>query len=321
MVLKRISILIASTLLAVGLIFAGGRIINSGKAAPAMMAGSAINLGLPRTLAAYGPQAPNAPAVVPQGCDASLAAYWELEESYSGSGQGEYADYSNNGNTLTGCTGTSCPSSTPGKVGNGQQFVKLEEDGIQTSAAISSLNWTTSSNFSIEAWMAPDACNDRSEVAVGSNGGTGNPSWWLGCRAGLGGAGYFELNHSETVGVKVSGAAINTDSWHHLVAVRDGTAKTTTLYVDGVSNTIPDSSVGPDFAGSLASNTFVSVGWYDGGPILGNFRVNGKVDEVAIYNKALSLSEVLRHYNNGNGLQYCSTATVNGLLFIPLVSK
>jgi hypothetical protein len=77
--------------------------------------------------------------------------------------------------------------------------------------------------------------------------------------------------------------------WHHVVGTYDGT--TERLYVDGVLAGSKAASLIPN-----SSQTF-TIGMNDGGwsyPFVGN------IDEVAVYNAALSASTIQNHYNLGH---------------------
>ena len=77
--------------------------------------------------------------------------------------------------------------------------------------------------------------------------------------------------------------------WHHIVGVYDGSA--VSLYVDKVLVSSTPAS------GTIASSfgTPLTLGRFNGG----GFTFAGDLDEVAIYNHALSLDEIHHHYNQG----------------------
>jgi hypothetical protein len=87
------------------------------------------------------------------------------------------------------------------------------------------------------------------------------------------------------------------NTWQHLVAVYDGPARQMRLHVDGIQ--VGPRTVSP--TGLLSTPHPVTIGsrqsltW--GGPYDLNF--NGMIDEVAIYDYALSADQVLAHYSAG----------------------
>lgn len=81
---------------------------------------------------------------------------------------------------------------------------------------------------------------------------------------------------------------INTDIWRHLVVTHSAT--TTHVYVDGV-----------DQAGTATYKTFVPTtnNLYIGEANDGTSKFNGNLQDIAIYNVALSAATVTAHYNDG----------------------
>jgi fibronectin type 3 domain-containing protein len=88
--------------------------------------------------------------------------------------------------------------------------------------------------------------------------------------------------------VSWSNPDLDITQWHHYVGTYDGA--TLTLYVDGIKNSIP-------YAGSInaADTGSLYLGWDDGQS--GRY-FNGLLDEVAIYNRPLSDTEVQQHYRD-----------------------
>jgi hypothetical protein len=88
--------------------------------------------------------------------------------------------------------------------------------------------------------------------------------------------------------------ALELNRWYHLVAVRDDAAKTVQLFVDGVEKanlSYAGKSIVP-----LQRNKFLG----GAGPDFPPDDMDGQLDEVAIYNRALSLSEVRTLYVHGS---------------------
>ncbi len=89
-----------------------------------------------------------------------------------------------------------------------------------------------------------------------------------------------------------SGAAVSTAEWQHIVATLTGADRTLKIYVNGIQ-------VGGNFILSPSvstNNTSVRIG---AGTGLANiYRFDGLIDEVRIYNRALSLTEVQQNYED-----------------------
>ncbi|MGI8779926.1 MAG: LamG domain-containing protein, partial [Solirubrobacteraceae bacterium] len=84
---------------------------------------------------------------------------------------------------------------------------------------------------------------------------------------------------------------IDDTEWHHIVATKAGT--TSKLYVDGVDVTV----IGTDST-LAATNVALRIGAWDSGGSLFDF-FPGRLDEAAVYSRALSATEVKLHYNAG----------------------
>lgn len=86
---------------------------------------------------------------------------------------------------------------------------------------------------------------------------------------------------------------VNNDQWYHVVCTYDG-AGDMTIYVDNVTGTNTESTT-PTSTTSIPN---IQLGSADNG------RFNGTLDEVGIWTRELSASEVGELYNSGVGLSY-----------------
>ncbi|MEK7482183.1 MAG: LamG domain-containing protein, partial [Patescibacteria group bacterium] len=90
----------------------------------------------------------------------------------------------------------------------------------------------------------------------------------------------------------LSGNALN-NQWHQVVGVYDATAQTISMYLDGILSQGTLGGTIPSSIYNCISN--VKMG-YDYG---GNGYLNGIVDDVRIYSKALTLGEIQKQYVAG----------------------
>ena len=94
--------------------------------------------------------------------------------------------------------------------------------------------------------------------------------------------------------------AFSMGEWHLLTFVYDGTADTVAAYLDGsaMSGTASSVSVNPfsDFADGVLMGAYAS----SGSPVTGT-TLNGEVDDVRIYDAALSASDASDIWGNGEG--------------------
>jgi hypothetical protein len=215
-------------------------------------------------------------------------AYWQLDET---SGP-PYDDFiSSHEGTCSG----QCPAATAGKVDGGQLFNATT--GVAVPPHVD-FNWNTGDSFSFEVWLKGipgQTCAGAviPEVAVGRGDIATQMSWGLGCNAGSGAA-YFHLG--DTTGISatlISTKAITDGQWRHLAGVRDGAAGINRLYVDGIEVTSATISYSGTFSSLSAP---VNIGYLIAG---GNFQ--GTLDEVIIYNEALSSAEIRTHYYLARG--------------------
>lgn len=105
--------------------------------------------------------------------------------------------------------------------------------------------------------------------------------------------------------VRSVGTLTDTTSQHHVVMTRNGIgAGNTKLYLDGVSISVTEPNPNAVNASSGGAGT---VGAYPSGPSL---FFPGVVDEVAVYNYALSAAQVLAHYVAGYNPQLATPGVV-----------
>ena len=82
-------------------------------------------------------------------------------------------------------------------------------------------------------------------------------------------------------------------NWHHLVGTRDGTTKVATLYVDGVAQAITTTREIDD------EGTDLIIGrWYENSD---TYHADAYIDEVGIWDVALTSTEITALYNSGAG--------------------
>ncbi len=215
--------------------------------------------------------------VLPSG----LVGNWKFDE---GSGNAA-SDPSGNGNIGTLSPSGSGPTWTTGKVGGALRFDGSNDYVNVPDTGASSLDVTT---VTIAAWINPsnyDVINDRGIIVNKED------TWEIGL---------------EDLTGKLQGAAsppscwrwagtlvIPLNAWTHVAVVFDGTDEL--HYVNG--NLIESFSC----PGSLAiNNEDLRIAARGGDAPVSSF-FNGAIDDVRIYNRALTLSEVQTLYNGGAG--------------------
>jgi predicted ribosomally synthesized peptide with SipW-like signal peptide len=174
-------------------------------------------------------------------------------------------------------------SFTSGQVGQAASF-----DGEDTRVTVAADNETldAQTDISVSVWVYPTA-HDSSAYngIVGSHQNSGPYSGWAIAENRSGNLGLW----SDTSGWSNTSQALPLDEWTHIVVTRSATESTATVYVDGTEATtapwqVPTSNDRPLFIGDRADG--------EGPPF------NGLIDDVRIYSRALSASEVQDIYDS-----------------------
>lgn len=93
------------------------------------------------------------------------------------------------------------------------------------------------------------------------------------------------------------------DVWYFIVVTDDGSnnASGANMYIDTIN--VGSKSLTGSYTGMVAGNNYLMLGQYSGGSDI--LRLNGKMDEVALYDKELTINdiwEIFQKNNAGNGL-------------------
>ena len=115
-------------------------------------------------------------------------------------------------------------------------------------------------------------------------------------------------NGTTTVGGTFSGSIPNiyVDTWYHIVAVADG--DNLYVYVNGIQATTTYSYDGTINSSSDLDDINVHIAASEfGGSYTASFR--GLIDQIALWSRALTSTEVETLYNSGDGLAYSNWTT------------
>ena len=205
----------------------------------------------------------------------SLVSYWAMEGS-----SGDF--FGTNYGTDTSVTyGTSY-----GKINQGANF-----GGSSGAITLSSYPTTGTGNFSTFAWVKTTITGARQTIA---SWGKGNSGTNTGTYLFINPSNKLEFDLSNVAGPS-SAATITDGNWHLVGVVNSG--GTVQLYVDGSAS---GSSV------SMSPNITALNGSFIGRDIDGGHYLNGYLDEVGIWSKALSTNEISDLYNGGAGQTMCN---------------
>src|SRR6185312_9730317 len=153
--------------------------------------------------------------------------------------------------------------------------------------------------FTVEAWMTEyKYVNGTGNSILGIGYGNGGEQFILDTGGSANGAlRFFVRNAAGTVSAATSSyLPANDGKWHHVVGVCDEAGGHVYLYMDGVqlaSGTITAGS------GILSSSMPLTIGARESdhfNTVSNDFQFLGAIDEVALYNRALSAAEIQSHY-------------------------
>lgn len=220
--------------------------------------------------------------------DNGLVGYWAFDE---GSGITAY-DYSGQGNnrTLVGSPTWEVSANCRNKgmcisfsINNVAQYANAGDP------ASGILDFSALDSFSFSIWLNISQMESSFDL------------FWKGGWSGVGGAGYrVVLNTSgqpscyyadgDTSGAETASTAtvVYDSSWHLITCVMDRSSGKFSIYVDGIYKSA-DTNLTEGSAKSNTSSSFV-------GESSASYEVNGFIDDVRIYNRALSVDEIRAIY-------------------------
>ncbi len=207
-----------------------------------------------------------------------LVGYWNFNENTGTS----TADLSINSNPAVFGSGSSAPAWTTGKYGVGTSF-----DG-SNDYTISSLSKTGLSNVSISLWFKPSGSQSGGGILQWANNLTSTGPWIL-----------LQRTNSNTVSWYLNGNyyithTVTDNNWYHLVLTYNGTVWNS--YLNATSPSTYTGSIGT-YGGS---NLYFGNGYYN--------YFNGSIDDVRVYNRALSTAEVSQLYSSPGSITTASPA-------------
>ena len=141
---------------------------------------------------------------------------------------------------------------------------------------------TRGTNFSVSAWVRLDSADGAFQTVVSEDGDT-NSAFFL-QYSGADRRWAFSFVGARALVTDLGEP--KTGQWYHLVGVRDTTASTLTLYVDGALAGTTRVLATPDTATGVLA---VGRGQFGGKPV---DYLNGSVDDVRVFDRALSAAEV-----------------------------
>jgi hypothetical protein len=215
-------------------------------------------------------------------------AYYKLDET-----SGNAID-SIGGSTATNIGSTAYGS---GKINNGAIF-----DSSSKALSISNyvpFNFERTDAFSLSLWVKPTTLTENSFLFSHQTDGGDFAGYSL-FQVTSGNLRFYLANNNSTAMYwTTTSNPLTTSSWYHIVVTNSGTSNAagSILYING---SVVAKTTGSDNAsGSIKTTAEPQIG--NRGT---NYSNNSQIDEVSVFSRVLSSTEVTALYNSGLGLQY-----------------
>ena len=249
----------------------------------------------------------------PSDCEGSLRGYWNMDEN----------SVSVLKDLISGndATGNASSTSVSGRINNAVAF-----NGSSSAVDVNNgslFNWSAASDFSLQFWIKKNSsCNaTTNNVLIGRDDNSTQLHWWVGVECSNGNQGKITVNLTANNGDSqelTSTSSVIDNNWHLVTITRNGLTGTTGIYIDNNLEVSGDHV----FTGNFSSTVPVNIGWLNLSPF---YYFDGILDELALYDKSLVLTEIQSIYSAGlNGLNYCQTGfikTPSNLTTTPLQNQ
>jgi Concanavalin A-like lectin/glucanases superfamily len=224
------------------------------------------------------------------GLASGIQFYWKLDE---GSGTSVVDAMGANTGTWQGTLGSQW---TTGKISGGGNFNGT--DGYVST--VSGTGFAAGAPFSIAAWVNLAAGGGAFPMIFDTSLSGSSSVLFAGVNIGSNSSAGFNMYIN---GIQTSNNTVFTKGvWHHVVGTYDGVNMK--VYVDGAHMSSTAGST-PAISGS---NLYIG-----NGTAYANSMWKGQIDEVAVWNRALSAGEIATLYNSGSGDPFLNSA--NGFAY------
>jgi hypothetical protein len=162
--------------------------------------------------------------------------------------------------------------------------------------------------FSLEAWVNGPAAQEAGAGIIAKGMGGGGEEFAIDIPGGT--YRFFNWDAGQNAVIAQSGIALN-GTWQHVVAVYDQPAGRMQLYVNGAlaASATPRPTL-------ISSFDEVTIGARkNSGSPYNDLNFNGRIDEVAIYDRALSTNEIFAHFNAAFDATAPSGSDTNDVVF------
>ncbi|MFC1705058.1 LamG domain-containing protein, partial [Nanoarchaeota archaeon] len=201
----------------------------------------------------------------------------------------DYSTYGNNGILGQGNYSRKPEWASYGRIGGAYNF-----DGIDDYIHIGdAADFTNSQSFTIEAWINLDSNGTGRIVSKKDSDAASDPGYQLTINSNN----ELEARIADGTNIVIKNStAITSGTWYHVAMVVDRTAQTAQVYIDGQAQGTPTSIAPTSLNPSTTSPLRIGSSSYTNPTEF----FNGTIDEVIIYDRALSSAQLLEHYMAGN---------------------
>jgi hypothetical protein len=217
--------------------------------------------------------------------DANIESWWYLDES-----SGTRYDGSGNDNDLTDNNAVTLYGRPTNPVKEGAGAASFAGGSSQSLTKTDNASLSITGNLTLVAWIRPTSVSGDNAI-MGKSDGASDRSYYFYLDAG---------NLKAKISPTGSGAAqplgvttLSTNTWYHVALVYNGTD--IRLYLDGVLDANGASNPLTYSSGIHDSSTAFAIGARGDGADY----FDGQIDEVAVFNRALTADEISSVYENG----------------------
>ena len=209
-----------------------------------------------------------------------LVSWWDAD-AVSGTTASDIQD-GNDGTLMNGAT------TAPGKVGDAFSFDGLDDYVEIPDSTL--LQFTPSTPFSIDGWFSVDAFDEQESESILAKWGSAYGQFGYGLVVNRDRKLQFSLDPYGVANRKnaIGTTTIAEDTWYHFSATYDENTKLMKLYLNGVLEASTVSTV----VGTVSDTPL-----YIGKTVFEYGEFTGLIDEVEIFNRVLSASEIQAIYN------------------------
>ena len=262
--------------------------------------------------------------------NSSPVAYWRLDEATNPAVDSAWTSGSPQAGAQNGVYSGLTPTNyaqaglRPGDIVSGRTVAGIEfnnfaprfagntegGDDVITVADPGVFNFTTDRAFSLEAWVNGSAVQESGACIIAKGYGGGGEQYAIDVYSGK--FRFYVRDNTSSHTATAAASGIGPDgTWQHVAGVFNQASNIMQLYVNGsqvASATPPTTLLDTAHEVSLGSRKGNSTSGY-------TLNFDGRLDEVAIYNRALTTNEIAAHFNAAFDSSFGSPADTNDVVF------